>query len=387
MEISKLFKVVKEITDKVQATNLNGHIQTINQNIDQLIRQAQGTPVAKQRFLTQVENGKKEILTAINTYIPTSLSVEESKVYESLGAYNLFGYEGQQQINKIFVEIQTNPNVVKGKLQQYLQEINKIIQLHGSIASFSDKLPLSGSQKDNLDSIVIFFQGGSEINNLDELAKVSTKWNQVLIAFAQLARESDRTFRIEAVERGSIILTLSAIAGIVYAFGKASDKVLDTVKKYYEIKKLAHEAKQLKGGVPEKTIKDLEEASKLKIVTETKEITKELIEEFNWNENGDKEAVDNAVRMAIRHLLEFVNKGGKVDIKLIAQDTQNKQMEMNLTLKYSDIKQIEKTVDPNRDKRPMLELSEGEKAESNGGESQQDDSNDTGEKNQEKENK
>lgn len=382
MEISKLFKVVKEITDKVQATNLNGHIQVINQNIDQLIRQAQGTPAAKQRFIAQIENSKKEILTAINTYIPTSLSVEESKVYESLGAYNLFGYDGQQQINNIFGDIQSNPNGVKGKLQQYQQEINKIIQLHGSIASFSDKLPLSGVQKDNLDSIVIFFQGGSEINNLDELAKVSTKWNQVLIAFAQLARESDRTFRIEAVERGSIILTLSAIAGIVYAFGKASDKVLDVVKKYYEIKKLAHEAKQLKGGVPEKTIKDLEEASKLKIVTETKEITKELIEEFNWNENGDKEAVDNAVRMAIRHLLEFVNKGGKVDIKLIAQDTQNKQMEMNLTLKYSDIKQIEKTVDPNRDKKPMLELSEGDKGELNGDESQPE-TDDAGKENQE----
>lgn len=175
-----------------------------------------------------------------------------------------------------------------------------------------------------------------------------------------LAKENDRTFRIETVERGSIILTLSAIAGIVYAFGKALDQVLDVIKKYYEIKKLAHDAKQLKGGVPEKTIQELEAASKLKVRTETNVTTKQLIEEYGWNSDGEEQRrdVDAAVRIAVRHLLEFVNQGGKVDVKLLAQNEQNKEVEMNLTLKYSEIKQTENQVSSGDDEKQILELTD-----------------------------
>jgi hypothetical protein len=262
--------------------------------------------------------------------------------------------------------VQSNPNNAKTQLQQYQSELNRITQLYTSLSTYADKLPLDKVQQTDKDSIIIFFQGGAEIDNLDELAKVSTKWNQNLIAFALLTEENDRTFRIETVERGSIILTLSAMPAIAYGFAKATDKVLDVIKKYYEIKKLAHDAKQLKGIVPEKTIQDLEAASKLKLKAETNEITTQLIEEYGWNADGKEQRkdVDTAVRLAVRQLLDFVNKGGKLDVKLIAQNNEtNKEMEMNLTIKYNDIKQIEKQVTGIDGQSQMLELSDGEEKE------------------------
>ena len=358
METGKFFKIVNDLTTKINGTGLQAHFQAIVQNAQKLGQQAQ-TPVQnRQQFLTAIENARKEIKNAINTFIPPSLSVEDSKIYEALGAYELFGLDGQQKFDRFFADLQTNPNNIRPAIQQYQQDIAKITQLHSSFSPFSDKFPTT-EHLDKHDLIILFFQSGAEVNNLDELAKVSAKWNQVLISFAILTKENDRTFRIETVERGSIILTLSAIAGIVYAFGKASDKVLDTVKKYYEIKKLAHEAKQL-AGVPEKAIHELENSSKLKVKTETTEITKQLIEEYGWNEVEQRKDVDTAVRMAVRHLLEFVNKGGKVDIKLLAQNNDNKEMEMNLTLKYNEIKQIENKVSPIDGQKQMLELTEGE---------------------------
>jgi len=363
METAKLYKIVNEINEKVQNSGILGQFNTTIQNLIKLEQQAQLTPQVRQNLLTQIENSKREIATAIKIFIPTSLSVEDNKIYEALDAYNLFGYDGQQRLTKIFTGVQANPSNTKIELQQYQSEINRITQLYNSLTVFGDKLPINIGQQTDKDSIIIFFQGGSEINNLDELAKVSTKWNQNLIAFALLTEENDRTFRIETVERGSIILTLSAVPAIAFAFAKATDKVLDVIKKYYEIKKLAHEAKQLKGGIPEKTIHDLEAASKLKLKSETNEITNQLIEEYGWNDDGkaERKDVDSAVRLAVRHLLDFVNKGGKVDIKLIVQSTEaDKEIEMNLTVKYNEIKQIEKQVTGIEGKNQMLELSEGD---------------------------
>jgi hypothetical protein len=366
METAKLYKIVKDINEKIQGTGILGHFNTIIQNLTKLGQQTQITAQARQQLVTPIENSRREISTAINTFIPTTLSVEENKIYEALDAYNLFGYEGQQRLTKIFSDVQSNPNNAKVQLQQYQSDLNRITQLYTTLSLFSDKFPLDKGQQTDKDSIIIFFQGGAEINNLDELAKVSTKWNQNLIAFALLTEENDRTFRIETVERGSIILTLSAVPAIAYGFAKATDKVLDVIKKYYEIKKLAHDAKQLKGGIPEKTIHDLEAASKLKLKAETNEITNQLVEEYGWNADGKEQRkdVDTAVRLAVRHLLDFVNKGGKVDIKLIAQSSEtNKEIEMNLTVKYNDIKQIEKQVTGVDGRNQMLELSDGEEKE------------------------
>lgn len=357
METGRLIDIVRQLTDKINGSGIVNHFNTIVQQLQRLAQQAQVTPQNRQQSFTAIENAKREILAAINTFIPPSLSLEESKIYETLGAYELFGFDGQQRVNTIFSELQTNPNNVRQQLQVYQQDINKIPQLHTSLNQFSGKFPNSADRSDK-NEIILFFQAGAEINNLDELAKVSAKWNQVLIGLAMLAKENDRTFRIETVERGSIILTLSAIAGVVFAFAKAADKVLDTIKKYYEIKKLAHEARQL-AGVPEKTIHDLENSSKLKLKAETTEITNQLVDEFGWTEVENRKDIDVAVRHAVRHLLEFVNKGGKVDVKLLA-DGSDKEVEVSLTVKYNEVKKIESVISPIGTQKQILELTDTE---------------------------
>ncbi len=364
MDVGKLYKTAKDLNDKIQVTGIQTQLATILQNIQKLIQQSQTTIHIRQQFLATIENSKREINTAINTFIPPNLSVQDSRVYDTLGAYELFGYVGQQRFAAFFNDIQINPADVRRQLLLFQKDINKITQLCISLSQFEDKLPTSNDAIDNNDLIILFFQAGAEINNLDELAKVSTKWNQVLIAFALLCKENDTDFRIETVERGSIILTLSAIAGVVYAFAKASDKVLDVVKKYYEIKKLAYEAKQL-SGVPDRTIQELENSSRLKLRTEANEITRQLVEEYGWNEEEHRKDVDAAVRMGVRHLLEFVNKGGKVDIKLLAQNSVNKEMELNMTLKYDSIKNIEKAIS-HEGNGQILELTEGDLEEGAG---------------------
>ena len=109
MEASNLFKTLKELNEKIQGSALQGHFTSAIQNLTKLTQQAQTTVQNRQQLLTPIENARREIFSAINTFIPTTLSIEESKIYEALGAYQLFGYEGQQRMNQIFSTIQSNP--------------------------------------------------------------------------------------------------------------------------------------------------------------------------------------------------------------------------------------------------------------------------------------
>jgi hypothetical protein len=230
------------------------------------------------------------------------------------------------------------------------------------LTTFSKNLTTPEQEAPKKDLVILSFQAGAEINNLDELAKIATKWNQDFIAFASLTKENDTNFRIESVERGSIILTLSAVSGIVIAFAKATNMVLDVIKKCYEIKKLANEARLLK-GVPEKAIQELDNSSKIKVRTESMEITRQLIGEYEWDQVEQRKDVDAHLRIAIKHLLEFVNVGGKVDVKLLAPEQNGKQLTSNLSIKYQEIKKIENEISSVNGEKQILELTEGDISE------------------------
>lgn len=357
MEIVELLSVARQITEKIKATGFDNLAKQITQQLQKIEQPGQITPQIRAQIYTTVEGAKNQLLSSISQVLPPSLSLEQSKVYDILGAYNLFGFDGQERLRTIFTELQSNPNIVKDNFQSYLQEVNKILILNSSLASFADKIPYSSHSK-NKDEIIIFFQAGAEINNLDELAKVSNKWNQVLIGLAMLAKENDTTFRIETVERGSIILTLSTAVGVTIAFAKVAEKSLDIIKKYYEIKKLAHEAKALK-GIPEKAVQELENSSKLKLKTESIEIARQLLEEYDWSNIENRKDVDTAVRFAVRYILEFLNKGGKVDVKLLAEGSE-KEIELSLSLKYNEIKKIENLIKPDGEHKQLLELTDND---------------------------
>ncbi len=357
METSKLYSIVNDLIIKIKSSNILKTLILITQTSNKLIQSAQSPNNIKQPISDQLTNLCNEIVNLISTFIPTPLSIEDDKIYQAINAYNLFGFEGQKRINNIPKEILVNPKNITIEIANYQSDVNKLIDLHKSLSSFSEIFQIEDTHSQNNDSIKIIFQGEAEINNLDELAKVSSKWNKDLIAFALLTKENDRTFRIEAVERGSIILILTAIAGIVCAFGKAANYILDTIKKYYEIKIFAHNAKLLQGKIPERTIQDLEDSSKLKIKTETNEITKKLVEEYGWNEVENRKDVNNAIGIAIRHILEFIHKGGKVEIKLV-NDNNDEKVEQNLILKYNEIKQFENKIALIEGQKPMLELTD-----------------------------
>ena len=133
-----------------------GHFTSAIQNLTKLTQQAQTTVQNRQQLLTPIENARREIFSAINTFIPTTLSIEESKIYEALGAYQLFGYEGQQRMNQIFSTIQSNPKNTQTQLQLYLADINKITQLYNSFTLFADKLSIdkTSEEKKRFDSYI-----------------------------------------------------------------------------------------------------------------------------------------------------------------------------------------------------------------------------------------
>lgn len=338
METGILVSVLDRLLEKIRQTSFVASIDDIIKRTQTIINQQHNPD--KQSYISAFEKAVIGVLNNLDFFSFQEKTAEEDKALRLVNFESLFGSEANELFKRTLKDIYDNPSAVNNTITVYKKELNNIIGLHNSFNFYRDNIPkgIHNPQDDNL--IVINFREHASIENLDELAKHASIWNKVLLGFSILTKENDRSFKIESVEKGSLILTLSAVPAIVLCFGKAAEKVLDVVKKYYEVKIKAAELKALKMPALDQLITDLDNQSNIDVTKEADNISNELIQETSGDDEEVQGDVTNAVNNAIKEMIKFTNKGGKLEIKLIASNDEQKQVEMNLNIKYREIKQI-----------------------------------------------
>lgn len=357
MDAGLLYNVIRDVANKLRDNNVPGYLQNIVDGL-KTVNNPNVNGTTRNNVLATLERQILDLLTIIPTIIPQKQSVEINRIFSHLGYSDLFGDKGERAFKEGVRNLYTNPISTAQIFGDYLNHINTILAVHGGLSYYDEKLSTIDNTTDK-NLIVLSFKGNVEINNLDELSKASSRWNQVLLGFALLANENNTNFRVEKIERGSIILTISAVYGVVCLFAKGANDVLDVVKKYYEIRKSAADLKSLKMPALKDTIADLESKAELKAEEEAKVISDELLSKIEVLEE-DKTKVEKAINNSIQHLLEFVWNGGKVDVKLIATTADDKEIEVNLSVKHKDIKQIENKINELEDKDSIQKITEGD---------------------------
>ncbi len=146
--------------------------------------------------------------------------------------------------------------------------------------------------------------------------KLSTQlnnWLKILKAFGRLNNDYESEYEIYELKKGSLLLTVTTIAGVVITLGKAINYVLDAVKKSYEIKKHIIELKKLQYEEIEGIAKELETVAIIDKEKESDSLSNRLIIEFKY-EKDDKHEVQTALKKAIGYLLNFFDEGGETKL-------------------------------------------------------------------------
>ena len=197
--------------------------------------------------------------------LPSNYGLTDEKIFSILGCDQLFGDNGLAKIEGAISLVNNDPNQAKSLFTEYFNDVQKIITAYNGIKPFARKNKKEFFIDSDKNIIKLFFLEDASITFLEELGKTSSSWNKTFIPFALAANENDRNLSIESAQQGSLVLTLSAAATIVWMLAKATDKILDNIKKAYEIKKIALEIKKLKNENLDGAIKDLETNSQINI--------------------------------------------------------------------------------------------------------------------------
>ncbi|MBU3822973.1 hypothetical protein KO566_12955 [Flavobacteriaceae bacterium XHP0103] len=356
MNVNDFFNEIPKIQTLIQQNNYVNIINQLNSNLNNF-----ATIVAQQRQRAnsaQVTQGKNQIITstqqALNAYLKIEKGIENLKTqltFKQLGLDSL-NEQSMQEVFKLLLDINnTDANKFKNYLTQYHQKLSQINQLNSIANIFTANFPKKEVLKS--DGISIFFREGVSVEYLSELSKASSHWNQIVHCFGRLTSDGDNKAKIETIEKGSIIMTITATTGIILALTKAYNSVLDVVLKTYEVKKKALELKNLKLSNLDKAIEILEKQSELNVKLESDRIAKELLTEF---ENTDKET-QNALFLSIRRLVRFINKGGKLEPKLLSKTIkENSDLNESVSSKNSLLLNIEEEINKLVSREGILKL-------------------------------
>ena len=318
MEIKDFQKISKIINNYATKVGLWNSLNQFRNTITQYNQQQQSNPSNAIQLYNNLEQ-QRQLL--INQFIQLEQELKDLKEYKSLKNFKLdelFGDKAIEILNRLKFEIQNSPNVIIPEVTELVNKVTQFQQLFNSMTNvFGNDYEIDIEEEvDN--EFVLYFENGANIETLKELSKASQDWQIVVNCLSRLVRDNESETKIISVERGSIILTVSAISAIIYALSNASNKILDVILKVYEVKKKALELKQLKLSAIDDAISILEKQAKLNVISEANTIANELLDEYQWN-NAEElfNETKIAVNQAIRKIIRFTNAGGKIETKIL----------------------------------------------------------------------
>lgn len=370
MEIKELYSLIQAIND---LTTQNGYKALINQ-----LRTAIGqyktlkavqslSPSQIQQMATaqiNIESNRIQALSALNEIQRVLSEYKFVKTFNKLKIDNPFGDYANELLRRIPIELESSYESLLTEITQYYQKLNSYQQFTNSLSVvLGDVEEKSGDKEDEL---IIFFEGGATVENLKELARVSTDWNQIVNCFGRLVKENDTDIHIVSIERGSLIATLSISAAIIHGLIKGSDKILDLIMKTCELRKKALELKEMKLENIAKAIEILEKQSTLNLSSEAKNVARELMIEYGWEQGADLfHETEAATVKAVKKIIKFQNAGGKIDSKLLEPTAEQVETSARLQKKNIEFLKIGQEVANLAEGKQILLIEEGEMEDEN----------------------
>jgi hypothetical protein len=189
--------------------------------------------------------------------------------------------------------------------------------------------------------LTLFFEGETAVNTINDIERFSRIWDNIIRDFAILTMQTDCRPVIESIDKKSMILQIANGDKIVDSLSYGTSKIIDTYSKILRIRKLQLEAQKL---VLNPEISDLLEEEISNTINETSQnVVLDLMEKNNWDNLPARDEVFNSVNKSLKLILDFIEKGGKIECQLTNNTAEISERNKLLLTAYHLVDEISKT--------------------------------------------
>lgn len=158
----------------------------------------------------------------------------------------------------------------------------------------------------------IKFSGNAPISNVVDLRNWADVWFDIGRGIAMANGVAPETVRVVGASRGSIIIDLAVIYGVAWTVSEIILMALEVAKRSLQVKREAEEIRALKLK-NDRIVALIEDEIESEKKSRSEEIAQKMIEKLELSRNGNGDIV-NVLEKATRRLVDFVERGGEVDV-------------------------------------------------------------------------
>ena len=311
MNLTRLLDVLIYIENHVSDKNLILNYQ----NLSSLLFKYSDTRA--EELLKQIEENKRTILGIHSEFKSKNWSESQNASIQKLNKDKVLGKSAIVRLNQLFSKNIENPFELAKQIDLIVKDLNHLLNEVSILMKSLDPLVKTSDEKvfdefndeDNL--LIISFTDGTFFQNINLLEKFCRIWNKVLMSFMYLTKETLKPAQIYEIKTNSITFLLDPET--ISALTKGSYEVLKGYKKVLEIRKLQLEINNL--NLSNKIeIESLLEDEVINIVDIiSSQVTYELSANYNWDGKPKKNEIHKNVQVALKQIVNFIEKGGKVE--------------------------------------------------------------------------
>lgn len=274
-----------------------------------------------------------------------SWSKQQTLAYNMLGADKYIGQEAHQFIQSLLKvkNIQSRRDKFNGYLNQLSTFESKINSLASSMKLIPELNSLRESHSYN-NQVIFVFKESVNVNNLKELEK-STKMIQNLMRdISALVGENESEFVVLDIEKGSLFVTISAIAVTIAATATFVHHTLSSVEKIISLKNTYKNAKD--NGYSEKILEQMEVEASDFSKNECKRISLIVMKEHGADVDKEtKNELMNRAEITAKEIQKFLLSGGIIKPQFSTDDQELVDEEVIISIEnnYKSVEKLLKT--------------------------------------------
>lgn len=310
MQVRELISALSNIDQFTRKHNLPGQYKKLVTALNQARKKP--TPESTSKLVQQ----RDKIRSIHQAAESQQMSPSTQLIHQKLGAYELLGANAMSHVDDIFQSHEADPNSIIQSISEIGEQTQRFMDNIGSI--LEGLRPLSEDRQTDItdgqvSTIQLRFPVDSSLPTMQNLEGSLQDWDRVIAAFSRLTRQEVVDSIIQNIEKSPLMIEVAIDDGISESIGRATCEVLGVYERYLDIRRVGLEVTNLE--LRNRGIGDqIEKEAELLIRNTASDVTKALMEEFEWKKEANRSDVHNQVSAAVATIFDFVKENGRIDI-------------------------------------------------------------------------
>lgn len=306
MNIRELFSLLEWIDEHIKKPDILGHYLIVQEILQRHSQPNQ----PRQPFLLE-----KMGLINVLGMIPLNKLIDEQLAYlDKLGLLSNIGEPAISRIKNVLTDNALDPATAANKIGEMIETLHAGLEKSESLRKNLHDLVSPNKGPETEIVVKINFEEDSKINNLVDLKSWANIWYDIGYGIARFNNAAPENIRVIGADHVPLTIELSMdhnyalqILYVLYGSLKSMEKIYNL--RYYQEYISRQNVKELTTVMIKEQLEDEINSEKEESI---EKIFKEITKEFSIPDGAGDRAVH--LRRSIKNLMEFIYKGGKVDI-------------------------------------------------------------------------